>query len=405
MKKQILTSAFALAFSASAAFAQSTPLKVGYVTGLTGACAPISEEGLNGAKLAVEDLNAAGGILGKKVELVIRDSQTKPEEGGKQARELAAAHGISMLTGVCSSAVLLAVNQVAKEFKIPHIAMIGSTQRANIEAFNPYFVQTQANATMEARAAAEYVAKKANWKKIALVGFDYEWGHTSVDAFSKRLKELRPDVTLASPVFMKVGETNVGPFVTAALASEPDAIFAAVFGGGLASLIRQGQSFGMFAKSNLVTLLTVDTLQSMGNAMPKERVFGIARAPFFALEQTPELTNFIKKYQATYKKFPTDWAINGYDAMMWYAKAATAAKDTAPDAVMEAFRKEKFDGLKGKGLTMRAFDGQMNAPAYTGEVNFDPAYPFPTMKNVEKFEGAPLMFSEDTIKAMRDAAK
>lgn len=237
------------------------------------------------------------------------------------------------------------------------------------------------------------------------MGFDYEWGHTSVDAFAKRLKELRPDVTLASPIFMKVGETNVAPFVTAALASEPDAIFAAVFGGGLASLIRQGQSFGMFAKSNLVTLLTVDTLQSMGNAMPKERVFGVARAPFFALEQTPQLAEFIKKYQATYKKFPTDWAINGYDSMMFYARAVNTAKDFGADAVIKAFQTEKFDGFKGRGLTVRAFDGQMNAPAYVGEVNFDPAYPFPTMKNVEKFEGAPLMFSEDTIKAMRDAAR
>ncbi len=405
MTRRLLTGTLALALTTSMAFAQTQPIKVGYVTGLTGACAPISEEGLNGTKLAVEELNAAGGVLGRKIELVVRDSQTKPEEGGKQARELAAAHGLSLLTGVCSSAVLLAVTQVAKEFKIPHLAMIGSTQRANIEAFNPYFIQTQANATMEARAAAEYVAKKANWKKIALMGFDYEWGHTSVDAFAKRLKELRPDVTLASPVFMKVGETNVAPFVTAALASEPDAIFAAVFGGGLASLIRQGQSFGMFAKSNLVTLLTVDTLQSMGNAMPKERVFGVARAPFFALEQTPQLAAFIKKYQATYKKFPTDWAINGYDSMVFYAKAVTAAKDVGADAVIKAFQTEKFDGLKGKGLTVRAFDGQMNAPAYAGEVNFDPAYPFPTMKNVEKFEGAPLMFSEETIKAMREAAK
>ncbi len=405
MTKKLLTGVLALALSSSLALAQGAAIKVGYVTGLTGACAPIAEEGLNGTKLAVEALNAGGGVLGRKIELVIRDSQTKPEEGGKQARELAAAQGISLLTGVCSSAVLLAVNQVAKEFKLPHLAIIGATQKANIEGFNAYFVQTQANATMEARAAAEYVAKKANWKKIALIGFDYEWGHTSVEAFASRLKELRPDVSLAAPTFMKVGETNVGPYVTAALASEPDAIYAAVFGGGLASLIRQGQSFGLFAKSNLVTLLTVDTLQSMGSAMPKARVFGVARAPFFALEQTPDLADFIRKYQEAYKKFPTDWAINGYDSMMWYAKAVTAAKDSAPDAVMAAFRAGSFDGLKARGVTMRAFDGQMNAPAYAGEVNFDPAYPFPTLKNVEKFDGTRLMFSEETIKAMRAAAK
>lgn len=404
MIARILTGASALALLAGAAFAEGN-LKVGYVTGLTGACAPISEDGLNGSKLAVEALNAKGGILGQPVELVVRDSQTKPEEGGKQARELAAGGDISLLTGVCSSAVLLAVTEVAKEFKIPHLAMIGSTQKANIEAFNPYFVQTQANATMEALAAAEYVAKKADWKKIAPMGFDYEWGHTSVDAFTARLKELRPDIEIADPVFMKVGEQNMGPYVTAALASQPDAVYAAVFGGGLVSLIKQGQSFGLFDKSNLVTLLTVDTLQSMGDAMPKEHVFGIARAPFFALDQTPELAAFIESYKAAYNEYPTDWAINGYDSLMWYAAAATAAGTTDSDAVMAAFDAGTFDGLKAKGLTVRAFDGQMNAPAYVGEVNFDPAFPFPTMKNVEKFPGESLMFSEETIQAMRDAAK
>lgn len=237
------------------------------------------------------------------------------------------------------------------------------------------------------------------------MGFDYEWGHTSVDAFTARLKELRPDIEIADPVFMKVGEQNMGPYVTAALASQPDAVYAAVFGGGLVSLIKQGQSFGLFDTSNLVTLLTVDTLQSMGDAMPKEHVFGIARAPFFALEQTSELAAFIDSYKAAYNEYPTDWAINGYDALMWYAAAATAAGTTDSDAVMAAFGSGSFDGLKAKGLTVRAFDGQMNAPAYVGEVNFDPAFPFPTMKNVEKFPGESLMFSEETIQAMRDAAK
>lgn len=405
MIARILSTVSVLALCVSAAHAEGDTLKVGYVTGLTGACAPISEDGLNGTKLAVEALNANGGILGKQVELIVRDSKTKPEEGGKQARELAAAEGISLLTGVCSSSVLLAVTEVAKEFKLPHLAIIGSTQKANIEAFNPYFVQTQANATMEALAAAEYVAKKADWKKISPMGFDYEWGHTSVSSFTTRLKELRPDIEIAEPIFMKVGEQNMGPYVTAGLASKPDAIYAAVFGGGLVSLIKQGQSFGLFDKSNLVTLLTVDTLQSMGPAMPKERVFGVARAPFFALEQTPELAAFIEKYRAAYNEYPTDWAINGYDSMMWYGVAATAAGSTESDAVIAAFHGGSFDGLKAKGLTVRQFDGQMNAPAYVGEVNFDPAYPFPTMKNVEKFAGKALMFSEETIQTMRDAAK
>ena len=107
-------SAFALAVAlASAAAAEGDAIKIGYVTGLSGACSSISEDGLNGTKLAVEELNAKDGILGRQIELIVRDSQTKPEEGGKQARESVAAEDVDVLTGVCSPSALLAVEVVA----------------------------------------------------------------------------------------------------------------------------------------------------------------------------------------------------------------------------------------------------------------------------------------------------
>lgn len=404
--KKMGVSALALcAALAGAAFAEGDAIKVGYVTGLSGACSSLSEDGLNGSRLAVEELNAKGGILGRKVELIVRDSQTKPDEGGKQARELVASEDVDVLTGVCSSAVLLAVQAVAAEANVPHYAVIGSTQKANVEAFRPNFWQIQANATMEAYAAAEFVAKNADWKRIQPMGYDYEWGHTSVESFAERLKELRPDIEISNPIFIKLGDNNMGPYVAPALSSKPDAIYAAIFGGGLVNLIKQGQGFGLFQRSNLVTLLTVDALQSMGDAMPKERLFGIARAPFFALEKDAAFESFLDSYRATYDEYPTDWAINGYDGMMIYAAAVEAAGSTETDALMPEVYGGTFDGLRGKGLTVRAFDGQMDAPAYVGAINFDPAFPFPTMKDVEVFAGGPLMWSEEKIQTLRDAAR
>lgn len=398
------TLAFSLAI-AGAVQAAEDPIKVGYVAGLSGACSGIAEDGLNGSKLAAEHLNANGGILGRPVELLIRDSQTKPDEGGRQARDLVASEDVDVLTGVCSSAVLLAVSAVADEADVPHYAIIGSTQKANIEAFHEHFWQIQANATMEAYAAAEYIAKKPEWKKIAPMGFDYEWGHTSVEAFTERLKELRPDVEISKPIFVKLGDTNMGPYIAPALSSNPDAIYAAVFGGGLVNLIKQGQGYGLFQRSNLVTLLSLDAMQAMGSGMPESGVYGIARAPFFALEQTEELAGFIEGYTAAYGEYPTDWAINGYDGLMIYAKAVEAAGTTDADAVMEQVYGGSFDGFRGKNLTVRSFDGQMNAPAYVGEVNFDPAFDFPIMKNVEAFAGENLMWSEEQIQSLRDASE
>lgn len=145
--------------------AAADALKIGFVGGITGACARLVESELNALRLAVDHLNAAGGLLGNPVELVVRDSKTKPDEGAKMARELAASENISVLTGVCSSSVMLAVSAVSGELKIPFYSTIGATQKANIEAYQPYFWQTGANAMMEARGAAEYVASIPEWKK------------------------------------------------------------------------------------------------------------------------------------------------------------------------------------------------------------------------------------------------
>lgn len=387
------------------AVAADGPVKIGFAGDLTGACAALTEDELNAVKIGVDELNAKGGILGRKVELVIRDSQTKPDEGAKVARELIVDEKIDVLTGVCSSAVMLAESAVSGELKVPFYATIGSTQRANIELYQPYFWQAQANATMEAYAAAEYVAKKAEWKTIATMGSDYEWGHTSVAAFSERLKKLRPDVTIIDPIFPKVGETAMAPYITTALNTKPDAVFAALFGGSLGSLIKQGQGFGFFQRTDLVTLMTVDTLQSMGSAMPASNVYGIARAPFFALEQTPDVKAFIEKYRTAYKEYPTDWSINGYDGLMFYAAAAEHAKSVAPDAIIKAISEISYDGLRGKGLKVRAFDGQMNAPSYVGKATKVPEYDFPILTEIEKFPGEALMVSEDAIVAARNAAK
>lgn len=387
------------------AAAQEGPVKVGFAADLTGACAALSEDGLNGAKLAAEDINAAGGILGRQVELIVRDTQTKPDEGAKVARELITNNRIDVLTGVCSSAVMLAESAVSAELKTPFYAAIGSTQRANIELFQPYFWQVQANATMEAYAAAEYVAKKPEWVRISALGSDYEWGHTSVAAFTERLKELRPDVEFAPPIYAKVGETAMAPYITATLNQRPDAVFAPLFGPSLGATLRQGAGFGFFQRTNLVTLMTVDTLQSQGDAMPADNVYGIGRAPFFALEDTTEVSGFIERYRAAYDEYPTDWAISAYDGLKFYAAAAEHAGTTEADALIKAVGEIEVDGLREQGLSVRAMDGQMNAPVYVGKAAKVDGYDFPILVEVEKFEGAPLMPSEEFILQARQAAR
>jgi len=375
------------------------PIKIGLVGGISGACGPLVDSEVKALELGVEELNDAGGIDGREIVMIKRDSKTKPDEGAKQARDLVLNENVDVLTGTCSSAVLLAISAVANELSVPYYTTIGSTQRANIEFYHPYIFQTQANAMMEAKAAAVYAAGQEDWKKVATIGFDYEWGHTSSDTFVEELKRLRPEIELVDQLWPKIGEGNMTSYITALLSKKPDVVYGAVFGGGLTSLIKQGTSYGMFQQTNLLTLTTVDFLKTMGSAMPEEGIHGFARAPFFALDN-PQAAEFVGKYRDAYGEYPDDWAVLGYDGLMLYAKLVEAAGGTDSDAVMAALQDISYEGLRGT-IKFRALDNQALAPVYMGPVGPSSEYPFPVIHDVTIVDGETTIPSVELVEQLR----
>lgn len=389
-----------LAFQVSA----QEPIRIGYAADMSGVCGSLVDGATKAFRMGVEELNKGGGLLGRKIEVIERDTKTRPDEGAKEVRDLIVTHKVELVTGVCSSAVLLAENAVSGEFKVPFYSTIGATQTANMEKWQPYYWQVGPNALMEAVAAAEYVARNKTWKKVVPLAYDYEWGHTSVKAFSNHLKKLRPDVEIAPMVPVKLGETNLTSYITAVLAQKPDVVFGAIFGGGLVNLVKQGKTFGFFEQTNLVTLTTVDFLQTMGNDMPAKGMHGFARAPFFLLLDNAKATAFTTAYKARYNKDPDDWAVLTYDGLMFYAEAVKRAKSTKADDVMKAVTSIKYSGLRGN-MTVRGLDGQMNAPSWVGAIGKDPAYSYMVLKDAVRVEGEQTMPTEAEIKTGRAAAK
>jgi branched-chain amino acid transport system substrate-binding protein len=380
------------------------PIRIGYAADMSGVCGSLVDGATKAFQMGVEELNKGGGLLGRQITVIERDTKTRPDEGAKEVRDLIVNHKVELVTGVCSSAVLLAENAVSGEFKVPFYTSIGATQTANIEKWQPYYWQVGPNALMEAVAAAEYVARNKGWKKVVPLAYDYEWGHTSVKAFADHLKKLRPDMEIASLVPVKLGETNLTSYITAVLAQKPDVVYGAIFGGGLVNLVKQGKSFGFFEQTNLVTLTTVDFLQSMGNDMPVKGMHGFARAPFFMLQDNAKARAFTAAYKARYNKDPDDWAVLTYDGLMFYAEAVRHAKSTKADDVMKAVGSIKYSGLRGD-MTVRGLDGQMNAPSFVGVVGKDPAFPYMVLKDGVRVEAAQTMPTEAAIRAGRAAAK
>jgi branched-chain amino acid transport system substrate-binding protein len=375
------------------------PIKIGYVGGISGACGGLTHSAVKAIKIAVAEINAAGGAAGRQIEVIYRDSKTKPDEGAKQTRDLILTDKVNLLTGVCSSSVFMAINPIAKQYGVPLISALSGTHKATIDFGHPYVFQTQPQTLMEGKALAEYAAKQG-WKKIVTMGLDYEWGRTTVKVFTEELKKLKPDVTIAKQFWPRIGETNLTSYITAALAEKPDAIMAVMFGGGTNSMIKQGRSYGLLKRTKLLTFLSTESLMSLGKNIP-DGVHGWARAPFYALN-TDRAKKFVEKYRKENKgEYPNDWGMLAYDSMYIIAGGINKAGGTDPKKFREALASMTFDTLRGK-LHMRELDDTFDAPSYIGVTKMTDKYPFPIMTNVEVITNT--LPSEATVLELRKAA-
>jgi branched-chain amino acid transport system substrate-binding protein len=389
-----------MAFSGTARAAE--PIKIGYVGGITGVCAPLTPFAINAMKMATKEINDGGGILGRPLEVIYRDSKSKPDEGAKQARDLILSEHVNLLTGVCSSSVFMAVAPVADQYHVPLISALSGTHKATVDLNSPYVFQTQPNTLMEGRALAEYAAKQKGWKRVVTMGLDYEWGRTTVQVFEENLKKLRPDVQIVKQLWPPLGDNNMTSYITAALAENPDVIMTVMFGNGTIAMIKQGEAYGLLKRTKMIAFLPGEALFSLGTQIP-DGVYAWARAPFYAIH-TAKADAFVKKYRAEYNEYPADWALLAYDAMYMIKDAIEGAKSTDPMKFRDAMAKLKFDGLRGK-MHMRELDNTWDSPVYLGITKKVPEYPFPILTDVDEIPGNVALPSVALVEQLRKEAK
>ena len=233
-----------LAMATGVAVAQQPPIKIGALNVLSGSFAAYGKSGRQGAQLAIDEINAQGGLLGRKLELIQVDDQAKPDVGVQEARRVNLNEKVNFLIGIDSSSVALAVAPLTNEYKIPLVVMHGATP-ALTEQCNPYVFRTSNNARMDAYAAAD-LAAKLPYKRWANIGPDYEFGHSSWNDFIARLKEKRPDVEVVGEQWPKGGESNYTPYITALIQQKPEGVFSVLWAGDLVTFVRQAKAFAFF---------------------------------------------------------------------------------------------------------------------------------------------------------------
>ena len=383
---RVLTLLLAALLALPIAAEAQKPIKVGMPMPLSGPAALFGEPATKGAQMYVEEINAKGGVLGRKIELLTRDSKADANEAVRVARELILKENVDFLVGTLTSAEGPAVSVVAKENKIVFIAPIPKTdQLTAADKLHPYVFRVAANTTMEGRSAAEIVAK---WPvtKIATMAFDYAYGQDVTKAFVEHIKKIKPSVEIVDQQWPKLGEQDYNPFINAQMAKKPEAVVSSIWGGFFVTYAKQAKALGYFdaIKYNFIGLGeagTPETTKSMGADYPVG-IWGNSYDAFYWDESAPahkDYTARISKYLKD--EYPSAWAIQGYMGMQFLVEAIKKANSTDSDKVAKALLGLTIDTPIGK-QTIREKDHQANRGQLYGKTVKDPKYPFPIMKPV-----------------------
>ncbi len=386
--RNILALACAIAFLSSAAFAAET-IKIGFPIPLSGPTAVYGEPVLKGAEMAVAEINANGGVLGRQLEILSRDSKANADEAVRLARELIIKDNVDFLVGTLTSAEAPAVSTVAKENKIVFIAPTAkSTRLTDAADIHPYIFRVSSNTDVEGLAGATLMARWKDVKSVATIAPDYAYGRDSIAAFVAALKKLRPDIAIVDQEWPKLGEADFTPFITAQMGKKPDAVYSSLFAGDFVTFTKEATPRGYFkAIDNRMIdpaeVGTTDEARALGNDYPYG-IIGDAYDPvIWNGVEPPEHKKFIEDLKAfTKQDYASGWSIVGYQSIVALAEGIKKAGDTKSDDVAKALLGLSFDTPVGK-RTFSAKSHETFAPEYYGEMIKDPAYPFAVMKNPE----------------------
>jgi branched-chain amino acid transport system substrate-binding protein len=380
------------------------PYHLGVDLAITGTGALYCKDGVDAIKLAVEEVNAQGGFLGKHpIELFIRDTHTKPDVAVREAKDLILRDKVRAILGTYSSACAAAIKPVAQEYKVLHIPAISNSENITMVNFSPYTYQVVPNSYMQAKAVVLGVAelaKKKGWKNYMTIASDYEWGRSTQENTVALLKQLAPELKLTKEFWPALGETQFTSYITAIMGQKPDFVIGSVAAKDNVAWMKQATAYGFFEKIPYPgSLISVSELIIQAKSITRGMV-GLCRAPFFAHLDVPMMANFVKNFRAKYDRYPSDWAVMEYDAVYVLKQGIEKAGSIDTDKVKDALKGATVDTTRGQ-LYFRTIDNQLSCSSYIGVVADDPKYPFPVYHDLVEVKGPDSWRPEEEIVAAR----
>ena len=382
----------------SAAFAQGT-IKIGELNSYKTQTAFLDPY-KKGWELAIEEINAAGGVLGKKLEVISRDDGSTPGDAVRVADELVTREGVNILAGTFLSHIGLAVTEFAGKKKVFFLAAEPLTDKITWANGNKYTFRLRATTYMQVAMLMPdaVAAKKKRW---ALVYPNFEYGQAAAATFKEMLKAKQPDVEFVTEQAPPLGKVDAGAVAQAIDDAKPDAIFNVLFGADFSKLVREGTTRGTFKDRTVVSLLSGEP-EYLDPVKEEAPVGWIVTGYPWDKIKTPEYLTFLNAYQKKYNDYPRLGSIVGYSTMKSLAAGIAKAGSTDTDKLIAAFEGLKLDSPFGP-FEYRASDHQATMGAYVGKIALENGKG--TMVDFKYVDGASVLPSDAEVKKLRPATE
>ncbi len=365
LKGAAATAGMAVLGSPAISLAQNKPIRIGMQTILSGRVAMLGISSRNAVNLEIEKFNAAGGLGGRKIELIVRDSKGQPQEAARVARELVTSDGCEILWDAEASSGAFAVHEVAKDLGVfvMHTNSETSSLTADPKLHVPTAFRCARQGIHDAIAGGSYgaeVAKRMKLKRWMSISPDYAYGRDTTSEYMEYLKHFNKDIEIVGQVWPKLFQADYSENITRLVQGKPQAIYSALWGGDMVSFIDQANIYALFKDKQFFSPNLADyAVLTAVKAVPPNMHSGTRFLRSFP--NTPANAAWFDAYVAKFKEMPLNWSWENAAGIQFLTAAMKKANSSDSKKVAEALRGLKIDSPFGQDgtLTMRASDNTM----------------------------------------------